>query len=687
MSKNLYLGLIKFLFFLHVFFRISSLQQVHGNTELRALMEVKASLDPENKILSSWTNDGDPCSGTFEGVACNEHNKVANITLQSKGLSGKLSPAVSELKFLSGLYLHYNSLFGEIPKEISYLTELVDLYLDVNNLSGSIPPEIGNMASLQALQLGCNQLTGHIPQEIKTLAKLNVLALQYNQLSGTIPGSLGNLSSLKWLYLSFNHLSGLIPASLADIPQLEVLHLQNNSLSGVVPSSLKKLNEGLQYGNNSDLCGVGFISLRNCTAWDMSNVNTPDQSNIFKINATVPLANPEAANITRDCNHTKCSNSSKMLRVGIVAGVSAASVTVMVVGFLIFFRFRRSKQKIGSTTDMTDCQLSPDQTKDFRSRSTSPLVRLEYSNGWDPCGVYGSSIEFTQECSQVFKFNLEEVESATLYFSETNLLGKSNFSSVHKGVLRDGSFVAVKSISITSCKSEEDEFVKGLNLLTSLKHSNLVRLRGFCCSKGRGECFLIYDFAPNGNLSKYLDIDDSRSQVLNWSTRVSIISGIAKGLEYLHSNKENKSALLHRNLSLEKILLDEHYNPLISSSGLHKLLADDIVYSALKVSAAMGYLAPEYITTGRFTQKSDVYAFGVIILQIVSGKQLISNSVRLAAESCRFEEFVDTNLKDYSKSEASKLGKIAMACVNEDPDQRPTMETVVQELSTSTTYS
>lgn len=128
---------------------LATLQHVCGNTELRALMELKSALDPADKFLNSWTSDGDPCSGKFEGVACNEHRKVANISLQGKGLSGTVSPAVAELKCLSGLYLHYNSLSGEIPKELANLTELSDLYLNVNNLSGSIPPEIGGMANLQ----------------------------------------------------------------------------------------------------------------------------------------------------------------------------------------------------------------------------------------------------------------------------------------------------------------------------------------------------------------------------------------------------------------------------------------------------------------------------------------------------------------------------------------------------------
>lgn len=154
------------------------------------------------------------------------------------------------------------------------------------------------------------------------------------------------------------------------------------------------------------------------------------------------------------------------------------------------------------------------------------------------------------------------------------------------------------------------------------------------------------------------------------------------GIEYLHGNKVNKPSLVHQNLSAEKVLIDQKFNPLLSDSGLHKLLADDIVFSTLKASAAMGYLAPEYTTTGRFTEKSDVYAFGMIIFQILSGKRKITQDMQLGAEACKFEDFMDTYLDGkFSETEALKLVKIAVNCTHESPNQRPNMETVIQELS------
>ncbi|CAI9772502.1 unnamed protein product [Fraxinus pennsylvanica] len=535
------------------------------------------------------------------------------------------------------------------------------------------------MASLQVLQLCCNQLTGNIPNEMGFLKRLSVLALENNRLNGQIPESLGNLGGLKRLYLSSNQLSGPIPIRLANVPQLEFLDVQNNNLSGAVPSALRRLNGGFHPENNPGLCGVGFSSLRVCTAWDNLNTNQIEPN----ANKTVPPNIPQTASFPMPCNHTHCSrSSSKLPQIGIVAGVLTAVIALMIGGFLIVFRYRRRKQKVGNTSDTSDDRLSIDQAKEVYKKSPSSLVDLEYSNGWDPAITSQDSNGICHEFLNVFKFNLEEVESATQHFSEVNLLGKSKFSSVYRGILKDGSRVAIKSISKMNCKSVEAEFIKGLSLLASLKHDNLVKLRGFCCSKARGECFLIYNFASKGNLSQYLDNEDDSINVLDWPTRISIINGIAKGIEYLHGGEPSKPPTVHQNISVEKVLVDEHFNPLILDSGLLKLLADDVVYSALKVSAAFGYMAPEYITTGRFTEKSDVYAFGVIILQVISGKQKLATLTRLAAEAGKLEDFVDLKLKGkFTESEAARLAKIALDCTHELPDSRPTMASVVQELS------
>ncbi|XVF33509.1 hypothetical protein REPUB_Repub17cG0174700 [Reevesia pubescens] len=650
-------------------------------TERELLLQIKASLDPQNRFLSSWTPYSDPCSsGSFDGVACNEEGHVANISLQGKGLSGQIPAALGGLKSLTGLYLHFNALSGEIPKEIATLNQLSDLYLNVNNLSGEIPPHIGsNMTNLQVLQLCYNKLTGGIPTQLGSLKKLNVLALQYNRLTGAIPASLGDLEMLTRLDLSFNNLFSSVPLKLANAPMLKVFDIRNNTLSGNVPPVLKRLNAGFQYENNLGLCGVGFSNLKDCA--DLNKIYG-NRSEPFKPSGLNKKDIPESADLPPYCSRTNCSRPSGSSKVGVISGIIGVVLVLTVAALFTLAWYRRRKQKIGSAFDTSDSRLSTDQVKEVNRRSASSLISLEYSNGWDPLDKGRSGNGFSQEVFESFMFNLEEVERATQCFSEVNLLGKSNFSAIYKGFLRDGSVVVVKCIAKTSCKSDESEFLQGLKILTSLKHENLVRLRGFCCSKGRGECFLVYDFVHNGNLLQYLDVKPGSGKVLEWSNRVSIIYGIAKGIGYLHGSKGSKPALVHQNISAEKVLIDNRSNPLLSDSGLHKLLADDIVFSTLKASAAMGYLAPEYTTTGRFTEKSDVYAFGMIIFQILSGKRKITQLICHAAESCKVEDFMDMNLEGkYSDSEATKLGKIALLCTHESPNHRPSMDNLIQELS------
>ncbi|KAK6920279.1 Leucine-rich repeat [Dillenia turbinata] len=678
MGQSLFLSSLSLLVLFEILLHSAT---VSSNSEVRLLMKIKSSLDPQTKYLSSWSDNGNPCSGSFEGVACNENGFVANISLQGKGLSGQIPSQIGGLKSLTGLYLHFNALTGVVPKEIAELSQLSDLYLNVNNLSGSIPPEIGNMSSLQVLQLCYNKLSGSIPTHLGSLKKLSVLALQYNQLTGAIPASLGDLRTLSRLDLSFNHLFGPIPTKLADAPLLEVVDIRNNTLSGNVPLALKRLNEGFQYVNNPDLCGSGFASLNVCATTDHLNPDRPEPYAPGSDGFTSKDI-PESADLLPNCTQRHCKGQSKNPQIVVICGAVAVAFVLITIGLFSFTWYRRRKQKIGSAFDSSDSHPSTDEVKEVYRKSASPLISLEYSSGWDPMAKGRTGNENSQDVLESFMFNLKDVESATQYFSETTLLGKGKFSAVFKGVLRDGSVVAVKCIAKSSCKSDETEFLTGLKILTSLKHENLARLRGFCCSKGRGECFLIYDFVPNGSLLQYLDVKEGSEKFLEWSARISLIKGIAKGIAFLHEKKGSKPALVHQNISAEKVLIDQWYNPLLSDSGLHKLLADDIVFSMLKGSAAMGYLAPEYTTTGRFTEKSDVYAFGMIILQVVAGKRNISHLIHQGAESCKLEDFVDNNLKvNFSESEVEKLGRIAFACTHESPNYRPTMEAVMEELN------
>ncbi|CAD6337845.1 unnamed protein product [Miscanthus lutarioriparius] len=649
--------------------------------DARALAALKRALDPTGRVLGSWDPSGDPCAGSFVGVTCSRDGRVTAVSLQGRGLSGTLPPAVAGLRWLQGLYLHYNGIKGPIPREIGKLSELTDLYLDVNHLTGPVPVEIAAIVNLQVLQLGYNQLTGSIPPQLGNLNKLTVLAMQSNQLAGAIPATLGELTQLRRLDLSFNNLFGSIPSKITEVSLLEVFDVRNNTLSGSVPDGLRRLNGGFQYVNNKGLCGAGFSLLELCPSSE--DGLTPSKPEPFGPDGTVKTRQiPQSAN-PDNCSGSRCSKSANASEGVLIVAVVAVVIGAAFCGLFAFSWYRRQKQKIGSSLEVSDSRLSTDhfQQKEACRRSASPLISVEYSNSWDPLSG-GAGVGSSGEVGDSFRFNLEEVECATQYFSDVNLLGKSGFAATYKGILRDGSVVAVKSLNKTSCKQEESDFLRGLKMLTLLQHDNLVSLRGFCCSRGRGECFLVYDFMVNGCLSQYLDVKDgSSATVLDWPTRVSIIRGIAKGIEYLHSKKSSKPAVVHQNISAEKILLDHHFAPRLSVPGLHKLLADDVVFSTLKASAAMGYLAPEYATTGRFTDKSDVFAFGIVVLQVLTGRRDVSQLKVGAAAVSDLGGLVDGNLNGvFSRAEAAKLAAVAAYCTSESPSHRPTMEAVVQQL-------
>ncbi|KAG2576362.1 LRR receptor kinase BAK1-like [Panicum virgatum] len=654
------------------------------SAEVDALMELKAALDPSGRALASWAGGGDPCGrgDYFEGVSCDARGRVAAIALQGKGLAGTVPPALAMLPGLTGLYLHYNDLRGDIPRELAGLPDLAELYLGVNNLSGAIPAELGRLRSLQVLQLGYNQLSGSIPTQLGRLKKLTVLALQSNQLTGAIPASLGDLPALTRLDLSSNQLFGSIPSKLAEIPQLLTLDLRNNTLSGSVPSGLKKLHEGFHYENNSELCGAQFDSLKACPDDGNDDGKMPHKPESTSVK---PQQIQKTADLNRNCDTGGCSRSSTLSAGAVIAGTIIIVAGAAACGLSVFSWHRRQKQKVGSSVEHLEGRLSLDQSKETCQRSASSLINVEYSSGWDTSSE-GSQhgVRLSSEGSPSVRFNLEEVECATQYFSDVNLLGKSNFAATYKGIMRDGSVVAVKSINKSSCKSEEADFLKGLRMLTSLRHDNLVGLRGFCRSRARGECFLVYEFMANGSLSQYLDVKEGDATVLDWATRVSIIKGIAKGIDYLHSSKPHKPPLVHQSISADKVLLDHLFTPRLAGAGLHKLLADDVVFSSLKDSAAMGYLSPEYTTTGRSTDKSDVYAFGVVVLQALTGRRAVSSHLRLGAESGRLDDLVDPRLGGrFSRAEAAKLAGVALLCTAEAPAQRPAMAAVLQQLGTS----
>uniref|UniRef100_J3MN82 Protein kinase domain-containing protein n=1 Tax=Oryza brachyantha TaxID=4533 RepID=J3MN82_ORYBR len=287
--------------------------------------------------------------------------------------------------------------------------------------------------------------------------------------------------------------------------------------------------------------------------------------------------------------------------------------------------------------------------------------------------------------------DLSKLQSATDNFDESNRLGEGGFGVVFKGVFPDGQEVAVKRLS--SCSNQGLGQLKNeLYLVAKLQHKNLVRLIGVCLEEG--EKVLVYEYMPNKSLDTVL-FDPERSKQLDWGKRFMILNGIARGLQYLHEHSQLK--IIHRDLKASNILLDADMKPKIADFGMAKIFGDDETRNATsRVIGTLGYMSPEYAMRGHYSTKLDVFSFGVIVLEIVTGRR---NSYSVISEHCEdlfslvwrhwndgtVTEIVDPSLgKHYPRGEILKCINIGLLCVQQNPTDRPAMSVIIVMLSSGT---
>ncbi|KAL3519546.1 hypothetical protein ACH5RR_017695 [Cinchona calisaya] len=285
--------------------------------------------------------------------------------------------------------------------------------------------------------------------------------------------------------------------------------------------------------------------------------------------------------------------------------------------------------------------------------------------------------------------NLSDIQVATNNFAAGNRIGEGGFGPVYKGTLPNGEEIAVKRLSSSSFQGFQ-EFRNEIVLVANLHHRNLVRLLGYCF-QGE-EKLLIYEFLPNKSLDYFL-FDPEQQLLLDWSIRYKIISGLARGLLYLHEDSQLR--IIHRDLKASNVLLDGNMNPKITDFGLARLfLVDQSEGSTSKIAGTYGYMAPEYAMRGQFSVKSDVFSFGVLVLEIISGKRnnnfhesdgsaedLLSYAWKQWRDGMPFA-LLDPKIGDsYVRNEVIQCIHIGLLCVQEDAEQRPNMASVVLMLS------
>ena len=287
--------------------------------------------------------------------------------------------------------------------------------------------------------------------------------------------------------------------------------------------------------------------------------------------------------------------------------------------------------------------------------------------------------------------DISTLRVATWDFADSNKLGDGGFGAVYKGILPDGDEIAVKRLSKSSTQGVE-ELKNELSLVAKLRHKNLVTLLGVCLEQQ--ERLLVYEFVPNRSLDLFL-FDAKKHVELDWEKRYKIINGIARGLQYLHEDSQLR--VVHRDLKASNILLDKEMNPKISDFGIARLFAQDQTHGITnRVIGSYGYMAPEYVMRGNYSVKSDSFSFGVMVLEIVTGKK--NNDYSNSKESqdllnAIWERWMARTVLDmmdpsmnasFSESGVLRCIHIGLLCVQENPADRPLMSSVVMMLGSDT---
>ncbi|XP_057807121.1 probable LRR receptor-like serine/threonine-protein kinase At5g10290 isoform X3 [Salvia miltiorrhiza] len=488
--------------------------------------------------------------------------------------------------------------------------------------------------------------SGTLSPRIAILKMLTTLKLPGNGISGHIPEEFGNLTSLTMLDLENNHLTGEIPSSLGSIKGLKFLILSNNNLSGSIPESLSSLSNltDLQLASNrlggkipKQLFQISKHKYEQPLI-SMSSDFTGNQLDCGIISSS-PCASENAGR-------------SRKSRTGMIVGIVVPLFAVLLLGcFLLLFMWKGGA--IGNRHEV--------------------FV--------DVAGDVDQRIEF----GQLKRFSWRELQLATDGFSEKNVLGQGGFGKVYKGILGDNTKVAVKRLMDFESPGGDTAFQREVEMISVAVHRNLLRLIGFCTTPT--ERLLVYPFMQNLSVASRLREVKPGNPLLDWVTRKLVALGTARALEYLHEHCNPK--IIHRDVKAANVLLDEDFQAVVGDFGLAKLVDVRKANITTQVRGTMGHIAPEYLSTGKSSEKTDVFGYGVMLLELVTGQRAIDFSrleeeddvLLLDHQENRLEAIVDCNLeRKYDIHEVEMMVQVALLCTQSSPEERPAMSEVVRML-------
>ncbi|KAJ4899029.1 BRASSINOSTEROID INSENSITIVE 1-associated receptor kinase 1 [Raphanus sativus] len=495
--------------------------------------------------------------------------------------------------------------------------------------------------SVTRVDLGNANLSGQLVAQLGQLPNLQYLELYSNNITGPIPEQLGNLTELVSLDLYLNNLSGPIPSSLGRLKKLRFLRLNNNSLSGEIPRSLTAVSslQVLDLSNNpltGDIPVNGSFSL--FTPISFANTKlTP-----------LPASPPPPLSPT-----PPSPGGSNRITGAIAGGVAAGAALLFAVPAIALALWRRKKPQ----EHFFDVPAEED-----------PEVHL----------------------GQLKRFSLRELQVASDNFSNKNILGRGGFGKVYKGRLADGTLVAVKRLKEERTQGGELQFQTEVEMISMAVHRNLLRLRGFCMTPT--ERLLVYPYMANGSVASCLRERPESQPPLDWPKRQGIALGSARGLAYLHDHCDPK--IIHRDVKAANILLDEDFEAVVGDFGLAKLMDYKDTHVTTAVRGTIGHIAPEYLSTGKSSEKTDVFGYGVMLLELITGQRafdlarlandddvMLLDWVKGLLKEKKLEALVDVDLQgNYIDEEVEKLIQVALLCTQSSPMERPKMSEVVRML-------
>lgn len=507
--------------------------------------------------------------------------------------------------------------------------------------------------SVIRVDLGNAALSGMLVSQLGQLKNLQYLELYSNNISGQIPSDLGNLTSLVSLDLYLNALSGSIPDTLGKLSKLRFLRLNNNTLSGSIPMSLTNVTtlQVLDLSNNH-LSGPvpdnGSFSLFTPISF-ANNLNLCGPVTGKPCPGSPPFSPPPPF----IAPPTPSPGSSATSTGAIAGGVAAGAALLFAAPAIGFAWWRRRKPQ----EHFFDVPAEED-----------PEVHL----------------------GQLKRFSLRELQVATDSFSNKNILGRGGFGKVYKGRLADGTLVAVKRLKEERTPGGELQFQTEVEMISMAVHRNLLRLRGFCMTPT--ERLLVYPYMANGSVASCLRERPPNDPPLKWATRKLIALGSARGLSYLHDHCDPK--IIHRDVKAANILLDEDFEAVVGDFGLAKLMDYKDTHVTTAVRGTIGHIAPEYLSTGKSSEKTDVFGYGIMLLELITGQRafdlarlandddvMLLDWVKGLLKEKKLEMLVDPDLSNnYIDEEVEQLIQVALLCTQGSPMERPKMSEVVRML-------